>query len=105
MTFSLPSLPPLSLSLSLVLPLLALLLLPLLLLTIALPTPLPLTNASEIPPPTKDAVPFLGSVGFFTRRWEFFSKAMKQSRTGNFSFVVGGIRVVGVSGVGGREHL
>lgn len=58
------------------------------------------------PPRTADQVlPVLGSAQFFSRRWTFFKKQRALSATGNFSFWVGGLKLVGLTGLEGREHL
>ncbi|TKA69262.1 hypothetical protein B0A55_08113, partial [Friedmanniomyces simplex] len=52
---------------------------------------------------TRETYPLIGSLQFFTRRWEFFQTAIARSRTGNFSFYAGQYPVVGVAGEEGRR--
>lgn len=50
------------------------------------------------PPLTTEAWPIIGSMQFFTQRWEFFQRQMAHSPTGNFSFYAGDKPVIGMSG-------
>ena len=52
---------------------------------------------------TKEAWPVLGSLQFFTERWDFYQRAMAQSPTRNFSFYAGQWPVVALSGDEGRK--
>lgn len=45
-----------------------------------------------------DAIPLIGSLAFFTQRWDFCQRAEAHSQTGNFSFYAGQHPVIGVSG-------
>ena len=55
------------------------------------------------PPLTSEAWPILGSLQFFTERWDFFHRAILRSRTGNFSFYAGQWPVVALAGDQGRR--
>ena len=37
----------------------------------------------------KESYPILGSLQFFTQRWDFYQRAMARSHRGNFSFYAG----------------
>ena len=50
------------------------------------------------PPLATEAWPIIGSMQFFTQRWEFFQRQMAHSPTGNFSFYAGDKPVIGMSG-------
>ena len=50
------------------------------------------------PPLTTEAWPIIGSMQFFTKRWDFFQRQMQHSPTGNFSFYAGDKPVIGMSG-------
>lgn len=50
------------------------------------------------PPLTTEAWPIIGSMQFFTKRWDFFQRSMQHSPTGNFSFYAGDKPVIGMSG-------
>jgi len=52
---------------------------------------------------TSEAFPVIGSLQFFTKRWDFFQKAMAQSSTGNFSFYAGQYPIIGVAGPEARK--
>lgn len=52
---------------------------------------------------TSEAWPIIGSMAFFTKRWEFFQTAMAHSQSGNFSFYAGDKPVIGVSGDEARK--
>ena len=47
--------------------------------------------------------PIFGTLGFWTARRDFWRKAIRESKTGNFSFHVGKHPVIGISGEEGRE--
>jgi len=47
--------------------------------------------------------PILGSLRFFSERWNFLREAAVHSLTGQHSFHVGGYSVVGLSGEEGRH--
>ena len=47
--------------------------------------------------------PIEGAVDFFFNRWDFFREAITQSPNGNFSFHLGKIPVVGLSGLEARR--
>lgn len=55
------------------------------------------------PPLVPDAWPLLGSLQFFTERWDYFRRSTQRSRTGNFSFYAGQWPVVALSGDQGRR--
>ena len=55
------------------------------------------------PPLTHGVYPVLGAVKFFTRRWEFFRDASRDSSTGNFSFFVGRKLVIGLTSQSSRQ--
>lgn len=61
------------------------------------------TFPATAPKRVKGDWPVLGSLGFFTRRWDFFQEAMERSPTGNFTFHAGQYPVVGLSGEEGRK--
>lgn len=50
------------------------------------------------PPMVTEAWPLIGSMQFFTNRWEFFQRQMAHSPSGNFSFFAGDKAVIGMSG-------
>lgn len=50
------------------------------------------------PPLVSEAWPIIGSMQFFTQRWEFFQRQMAHSPTGNFTFFAGDKPVIGMSG-------
>lgn len=50
-----------------------------------------------------DQWPVLGAIEFFISRQDFFFTSVKQSITGSFSFFVGNVPVVGLSGDAGRR--
>ena len=52
---------------------------------------------------TREAWPILGSLQFFTERWDFFQKSKAHSQSGNFSFYAGQWPVVGLTGEEGRK--
>ncbi|KAK4542279.1 hypothetical protein LTR36_006932 [Oleoguttula mirabilis] len=52
---------------------------------------------------TTEAWPVIGSMQFFTRRWDFMQKQMQHSKTGNFTFRVGQHDIVGISGREARK--
>lgn len=54
-------------------------------------------------PPLMKGYPIVGSLGFFSGRTDFFKSASSLSKTGNFSFYVGKLPVVGVSGEESRK--
>jgi sterol 14-demethylase len=53
---------------------------------------------SNAPPLVAEAWPIIGSMQFFSQRWDFFKRQMAHSPTGNFSFYAGDKIVVGMSG-------
>jgi len=55
------------------------------------------------PKQTSDTLPILGSIGFFTRRWDFFRASLERSPTNSFSFWVGKLPVIGLGGDQGRK--
>ncbi len=52
---------------------------------------------------TPEAFPIIGSLQFFTKRWDFFQKATAHSSTGNFSFYAGQYPIIGVAGPEARK--
>lgn len=50
-------------------------------------------------------LPFFGSLSYFTKRYTFWLESIAQSKTGHFSFRLANLKVVGVSGLEGREAL
>lgn len=50
------------------------------------------------PPLVTEAWPLIGSMQFFTQRWDFFQRQMAHSPNGNFSFWAGDKPVIGLSG-------
>lgn len=52
----------------------------------------------NVPPFTTEAWPIIGSMQFFTQRWDFFQRQMAHSSTGNFSFYAGDKPVIAISG-------
>ena len=58
--------------------------------------------SKQSPKPTNDTLPLLGSVGFFTRRWDFTRTSRDRTATRNFSFWVGKLPVIGLGGDDGR---
>ncbi|KAB8346184.1 hypothetical protein FH972_023230 [Carpinus fangiana] len=84
---------------------------PLFLLLCALAVLLPLLAAlaarpafrGKSPPLTAGNLPFIGSFGFFSARWDFMRSAAAGSSSGNFAFHLGKHPVVGLSGEAGRR--
>ena len=62
-------------------------------------SPLP----AKAPPTVSDNYPIIGAFAFFTKRWDFFRRAISQSPHGNFSFHLGKWPLIGVSGAEGRK--
>ncbi len=62
-----------------------------------------LLSPGRIPIQAHDQWPLLGAIGFFTGRRDFFFTSVKQSITSSFSFFVGNVPVVGLSGDAGRR--
>lgn len=58
---------------------------------------------SNAPKPTTDTIPLLGSLNFFTKRWEFYKSCTTLSAKGNFSFYAGQWPVIGISGHDNRK--
>lgn len=58
---------------------------------------------ANAPAQTRATWPILGSVQFFTQRWDFYKRAMSQSKTGNFSFYAGQWPVIALSGLEERK--
>ena len=52
-----------------------------------------------------ERMPFLGSIRFFTARWDFLRVARAHSATGNFSFNIGKYEIVGLTGVESRKFF
>ncbi|KAK3622051.1 hypothetical protein LTR56_022423 [Elasticomyces elasticus] len=52
---------------------------------------------------TPEAFPIIGSLQFFTERWDFFQRAMANAHGGNFSFYAGQHPVIGVAGEEARK--
>ena len=52
---------------------------------------------------TSESWPILGSLQFFTQRWDFYQRAIARSHSGNFSFYAGQWPVVALSGDEGRR--
>ncbi|KAM5453557.1 hypothetical protein MaudCBS49596_002760 [Microsporum audouinii] len=57
------------------------------------------------PENTTDKELFLGSFGFYSRKWTFFRGGRDRSKTGNFSFWLGKYHCVGVSGEAARKDI
>jgi cytochrome P450 len=55
------------------------------------------------PPLARDTLPILGSMKFFTQRWDFIRDASALSKSGHFSFYAGQWPVVAVRGEEGRK--
>ncbi|KAI4659298.1 uncharacterized protein J4E78_005725 [Alternaria triticimaculans] len=55
------------------------------------------------PPQVKDDLAVVGALGFWTRRWEWWSERRDQSKTGTFSFHAGPNMIVALSGDKGRQ--
>jgi len=53
---------------------------------------------SKTPALVSDSWPILGSMNFFTKRWDFVQASKIASKTGNFTFFAGNMPVVGLSG-------
>lgn len=52
---------------------------------------------------TKEAFPIIGSLQFFTQRWDWFQRAAAHSSSGNFSFYAGQWPVIGLKGEEARK--
>ena len=48
-------------------------------------------------------LPVVGTLAFFSKRWQFFTDAAAFSATGQWAFHIGKYRVVGLSGPDGRK--
>lgn len=57
----------------------------------------------KTPQPSSNDYPIVGAFDFFSRRWDFFQQAVANSPTGNFSFHLGKIPVIGLSGLDARR--
>lgn len=57
----------------------------------------------QAPKLVSDSLPIVGSLNFFTQRWDFFQSAASHSPTGQFSFYAGRYPVIGLSGDEGRK--
>jgi cytochrome P450 len=55
------------------------------------------------PPLTSEAFPVIGSLQFFTERWDFFQRAAALSKSNHFSFYAGQWPVVALRGEEGRK--
>ena len=55
------------------------------------------------PPLTPEYWPILGSLQFFTQRWDFYQRSMAHTHGGNFSFYAGQWPVVAVAGDEARK--
>jgi hypothetical protein len=58
---------------------------------------------NNAPPLVSESWPIIGSMQFFTQRWDFFQRQMAHSPSGNFSFYAGDKIVVGLSGEESRR--
>src|SRR6187551_2143237 len=58
---------------------------------------------AKLPQNVKGDPPIVGTLQFFSARWDFFRGAIAASRTGQFTFHVGKHTVVGTSGAASRE--
>lgn len=58
---------------------------------------------SRSPKLVSDTWPILGSLRFFTARWDFFRSARAHSPSGNFAFYAGAYPIVGLTGDEGRR--
>lgn len=58
---------------------------------------------NNAPPLATESWPIIGSMQFFTERWDFFQRQMAHSPTGNFSFYAGDKIVVALSGEESRR--
>ena len=58
---------------------------------------------NDAPQLVSESWPLIGSMQFFTQRWDFFQRQMAHSPTGNFSFYAGDKIVVGLSGEESRR--
>ena len=58
---------------------------------------------AKTPKSISNDYPIVGAFDFFSKRWDFFQQAMVHSPTGNFSFHLGKIPVIGLSGLEGRR--
>ncbi|KAM0723681.1 hypothetical protein Q7P37_000669 [Cladosporium fusiforme] len=56
----------------------------------------------NVPPFTTEAWPIIGSMQFFTQRWDFFQRQMAHTPTGNFSFYAGDKPVIAISNEEGK---
>ncbi|KAK5120820.1 hypothetical protein LTR85_005887 [Meristemomyces frigidus] len=61
------------------------------------------TFPSNAPAPTTEAWPILGSMQFFTKRWDFMRSGAQHSKTGNFMFHAGPHDIVAISGQESRK--
>ncbi|KAF2263282.1 cytochrome P450 6A1 [Lojkania enalia] len=55
------------------------------------------------PPAVSDNLPLTGALGFWTRRWDFYTYHRDRAPTGNFSFHAGPNHIVALSGDKGRS--
>jgi hypothetical protein len=62
-------------------------------------------TSARAPRSATRALPLVGSLEFFTRRYSFFKREGRNSKTGAFSFNLARWKVVGLTGVRGRENL
>ncbi|KAK5134759.1 hypothetical protein LTR08_006134 [Meristemomyces frigidus] len=59
--------------------------------------------SKNAPTLTTEAWPVIGSLQFFTKRWDFMQRSMAKSETGNFTFYAGQHQVVGITGEEARK--
>ena len=55
------------------------------------------------PPKARDSYPLIGSLQFFTQRWDFYRRSMANSPSGNFSFYAGQWPVIAIGSDEGRK--
>lgn len=61
------------------------------------------TLPKNAPAFTTETWPIVGSLQFFTQRWDFVQRAAAHSNTGNFSFYAGQYPIIGLSGQESRK--
>lgn len=57
----------------------------------------------KAPKQASEQYPFVGALGYFSEKWDFYRRSILESPSGSFSFYLGKHAVVGLAGDIGRE--
>jgi hypothetical protein len=55
------------------------------------------------PKQTSEQYPVVGALAYFSAKWDFYQRSIRESPSGNFSFYLGKNAVVGLAGEIGRD--